>query len=103
MDATGPPLQQPASRAQLPGKTLQQRWSSATKYTGGIDGWTIGKLRMEWSRAANELDIPRAELVPLLHRALAEDAQTLFYKEIDGKISQLADAFLLLDSFFNTD
>jgi hypothetical protein len=103
IDATGHPLQPPAGRVQLPGKTLQQRWSSATKYTGGLDGWTIGKLRMEWSRAANELDIPRADLVPLLHHALDDDAQTLFDKEIDGKITQLADAFLHLDSFFNTD
>jgi hypothetical protein len=47
IDATGQPLQQPAGRVQLIGKTLQQRWSSATKYAGGPDGWTIGKLRME--------------------------------------------------------
>jgi hypothetical protein len=48
---------------------------------------------MEWSRAANELGIPREDLVPLLHHALADEAQTLFDKEIDGKITQLADAF----------
>ncbi len=85
MDATGPPLQRPAGRVQLPGKTLQQRWSSARKYTGGPDGWTICKLHMEWSRAVTELEIPRADLVPVLHHALADDAFRFSARKSTGR------------------